>query len=211
MMLFVHIDSSQLVSIAEVDGHSIWSFLYPINTPVPLFLLLSGYGFYYVCQKEKDLNYWFRVAKLFIHFWIVLLIFIPIAQHSINFDAIHIISNVSAWYVSWNGTCWFIFPYVILALAYRHIYDLGIKIGFIWLIGVSLCLYLIAGFLISKFSINYETSSPICYNLLYLLFSQFPFVLGMCMNKYGILNKEKCSSWTVWGGQLLYSWCFWNQ
>ena len=199
MMLFIHMDSTQMISLYVYGGTSIWSYLYLINSPVPLFLIISGYGFYFVAQKERDNNYWLRVVKLFIHFWTILLIFIPFMHHD-SFEVLTVLSNFSAWYVSWNGTCWFVFPYAVFALTYRQIYNLGNKIGFLKLLGISLTVYLFAGFCISRYSVNYQTSLPLAYNSLYLLFSQFSFILGMSLNKYALLRTTKSEKLAIWGG-----------
>ncbi len=206
MMLFVHINSAKLISFMEFGGKSIWSYFYMINTPVVLFLILSGYGFFSVSQREKDNNYLFRIIKLFVHFWVILLIMLPLTKKGLDLNVITVLSNISGWHVSWNGTCWFIFPYVILALAYRKIFIWGNKVGWIKLLLFSFFIYLVAGFTVSRQSVTYDSVAPYVYNLLYLFMSQFPFVLGMCLNKYKdvVLGKrETGASFGIEEGRLV--------
>ena len=128
MMLFYH-----LFGISELDvmcspwvylhDKALVAYLSDACYPVPFFLILSGYGLTYVYRKQqlKVRQQLKRLLKLYIHYWIVLLIFVSIG-HFIRPDVYpndfpHVIGNITAIRCNYNGEVWFLFPYALLSIS----------------------------------------------------------------------------------------------
>lgn len=62
-----------------IDGTPLVLILSRASNPVAFFLILGGYGLYRVYEKG-DKHRWSRLAKLMIHYWIILLIFVTIGH-----------------------------------------------------------------------------------------------------------------------------------
>lgn len=80
---------------------------------VPLYLFLSGYGLYILYLKNNNISPSRRIFKLYLNFWTVFIIFIPLGcflkpdQYPGNL--LNIVENVTAWRTSYNWEWWFIF------------------------------------------------------------------------------------------------------
>ncbi|WP_368123507.1 acyltransferase family protein [Bacteroides sp. RTP21281st1_F3_RTP21281_210402] len=90
------------------------------TNPVAFFLLLSGYGLYasYKLGKRDSMR---RIGKLYVHYWLTLLIFVPLGWWIRGSEVYpgswkQILENVSGWYTGYNGEIWFLFPYMLLVL-----------------------------------------------------------------------------------------------
>ena len=93
----------------------------PLTTPVPFFIFLSGYGLYFIHKNgKKDVHRFTRVLYIFVCLWITLLIFVVIG-HFIEPDAypgslVLFLKNCTSIWHSYNGTYWFLPPYIFLSL-----------------------------------------------------------------------------------------------
>lgn len=83
-MLYFHLFNRVTDGVVDywVAGQPLTKFLSPAAYPVPFFLLVSGYGLYYTYKKGKltlasNLK---RALKLYIHYWLVMLIFVSIGS-----------------------------------------------------------------------------------------------------------------------------------
>lgn len=95
--------------------------------PVSFFLILSGYGIYIVVKKNPSYNVLRKLRNLYIHYWISLAIFVGIGAWLVGTSRYPgslyiVVENVTAWYTSWNGEIWFLFPYMLLALSAKWIF-----------------------------------------------------------------------------------------
>lgn len=134
------------------------------TNPVDFFVILSGYGLAFLYQKET-LNFRSqlrRLSKLYIHYWLILLVFVTIGSFirpdSYPGDVWKIIGNVTSWSSNYNYEHWFLFPYAMLSLTAYPLFKLMDKLGNVWT--------LILFFLISLVSM-YFTSRYIAANKLY--------------------------------------------
>ena len=142
MMLWYHLFLTEDVSILcfpliIVNDKPIVSYIANACYPVTFFLILSGYGLTYL-YKNNRLNIkdqCKRIFKLYIHYWIVLLIFVTIGFF-INPEVypnslIHIIINLLGLKCTYNGEIWFILPYTYICLTsywiIHYIYNLNSK------------------------------------------------------------------------------------
>lgn len=90
---------------------------------VSLYLFLSGYGLYITYCRNSNIQFWKRILKLYLNFWIVFVIFISLATYLYpdrypgSWTAF--LNNVTGWYTTYNGEWWFLFPYVLLLLSVK--------------------------------------------------------------------------------------------
>ena len=127
MMLWFHLFNN--IELTSLCSPQIYLFGKPLVTyianacyPVSFFMILSGYGLTY-CYKRNQLSFKNqnkRLLKLYIYYWIVLLIFVTIG-HFIKPDIypnnlIHVIINVIGLRCTYNGEIWFLLPYAIICL-----------------------------------------------------------------------------------------------
>ena len=141
MMLVVHIWANQLDNWIVFNGHRLWNYLTVLSNPVAFFLFLGGYGLYRVREKGGNHRY-SRLLRLYIHFWIILLIFVLLSislkaspMYPVHFK--DVIMNFSSFHVSWNPVCQFLLPYVLLSLSYPFLFRLLDKMGILFVGGLS--------------------------------------------------------------------------
>lgn len=99
-----------------------------VCTPVPMFLFLGGYGLYCVYTKGRDKHHISRIIKLYLHYWVILAIFVPVGifYGGGNYftSLTRVLENLTGVVVNWNYECWFLFPYALLSLSYPLIFKL---------------------------------------------------------------------------------------
>ena len=198
MMLWCHFFISgnqyELYYLCKWGDFNLFGFLSRACTPVVIFVILSGYGLYCVYEKG-DRHRYSRILKLFIHYWVITLIFITIAHFLTDKEKypgniVDIILNLTAFKTTWNHECWFLFPYSILALCYPLIFKI-MKNNELLLCVISLFLFLISGFLISRLGKGGSISNPFINNIVQTGFMFFPFMIGAFSSKYNIFTKLK--------------------
>ncbi len=121
--LFLHPDMVNLfLPLFRINNVPIEYFIAQASYPVSFFLILSGYGLTYV-YHHKGLNasgQIRRVAKIYLNYWVILAIYVALAAFVrpgfIKLDILHILANLTAFYCTWNGEVWFLFPYTLLSL-----------------------------------------------------------------------------------------------
>ncbi len=206
MMLFLHLFNNpsldNLYTHLYVDGHSLANFLSRACNPVHFFLILGGYGLYSVWLEKNDKNRYKRIEKLFIHYWITLLVFVPITIIFVNrafIDGIlNFIVNVTALDCTWNSAAWFLLPYAILSLSYPIFFKIMKYKGLV-LLWASLFAHLTASYMMLKYpQIAYHQHLISLFNnVLYLSFS---FLLGAWVRKSNLvtsISKIKIPNWSV--------------
>lgn len=114
--------------------------------PVPIFLIISGYGLYMAWRDGGDKNRWGRLLKLYIHFWIILFVFVSLAcflkPTSYPGSWFKILLNFSSFDTTYNDELWFLFPYAIVAIIAPHFFSACRKIKWYWIIVGTLLLYI---------------------------------------------------------------------
>lgn len=186
LMLFYHL-FNQLHNIEEcnnmiiIDGLPLVYILCRAANPVAFFLVLGGYGLYKANEKG-DRHRWSRLAKLFIHYWLVLLIFVSLG-HILNpskypGNLSNIIANIISFHTTYNAEMWFLFPYAVLSLLAPYIFKLMRHLRAWQIITTTLSIYICTSFCISRFGAEYLFNNLWIYNPLLVFHLLFSFSLG---------------------------------
>lgn len=194
MMLFLHLfNSPNLADICEpllfIGETPLVHIISKACSPVDIFLILSGYGFSctYFSDRLSVNEQIHRLFKLYIHYWIILLIFVSIGCYvrpakypgSIS----DIILNFTSLSNGYNSETWFLFPYALLSLTSIRIFKIIDKLGCKKSIIISWFLYMISCYLISRY-IAVNKSYSAWYNYLLTYFDVlFPFIIGAIFHR----------------------------
>jgi len=185
MMLFLHLfNGSNLSAVCEplifVGGTPLVHIINRACNPVGIFLMLSGYGLSYTYYRGKlSVNgQERRLLKLYIHYWLILLIFVSIGffvkPSKYPGSLLDIIMNFTSLSSSYNSETWFLFPYTLLSLTSIWIFKCIDKLGSVKSIVVSWILYMVSCYVISRYiAVNKSYTEWYTYILTYfnVLFS----------------------------------------
>lgn len=166
--------------------------------PVAFYLILSGYGLYISSKSGRKQNSLKRILKLYVHYWITLILFIPLGCRVIGSQVYpgsfsKFLENVTGWNTSYNGEIWFLFPYVLLTISSPFLFHILNKMRLLSVFIVTGTLYLLAYVLIHLFGQSYLYSHQLAYMPVLYMSLLFPFMLGAMLVKYDIINK--CKLW----------------
>ena len=160
-------------------------------------MILSGYGLTY-CYKRNQLSLSIqskRILKLYVHYWLILLIFVTIG-HFIKPDIypnnlINVLINIIGINCTYNGEIWFLLPYTIISMLswwiINFVYNLNDKRKiFITLIVYSV-IFLIARYIGYHLPKN-EIIATLLIQLVYIVQLTFYFSLGILL--FRLLENE---------------------
>lgn len=126
MMIYLHLfnqkeNLNMVYQHLYIADYSVIELLLNFTHPVPIFLILSGYGLY-ITWKKGDKNKYTRILKLYVTYIITLVLFRPIGifinPNHFNIDISNIIGNVTGFKTTWNHEMWFLLPFVLVSLSY---------------------------------------------------------------------------------------------
>lgn len=199
LMIFLHLfNQSANVELCHnlinIGGTPLVLILSRAANPVAFFLILSGYGLYRVYDKG-DRHRWSRLAKLMIHYWIILLIFVTIGHFmlpaSYPGSFLKLLSNVTGYETTYNGEMWFLLPYVILSACSKPLFDF-MKRFRVWIVVcVTLVIHLGTSFCISRYGAAFLYSNYWIYDPLLVLHLLFNFCLGAMAARSDFFEKLK--------------------
>lgn len=217
LMLFLHLfnqeDNVALChNLLFVDGMPLVLILSRAANPVAFFLIIGGYGLYRVYEKG-DKHRWSRLAKLMIHYWIILLIFVTIGHFmyptTYPGSYLKILSNVTGYETTYNGEMWFLLPYVILSACSKPLFDFLQQFRAWMVVCVTLVIHLGTSFCISRYGASFLYSNYWAYDPLLVLHLLFNFCLGAMAARSNFFEKLKASAVKMrniniilWGGYL---------
>lgn len=194
MMLFLHLfNGSNLTDVCEpllfIGSTPLVHIISKACNPVGIFLMLSGYGLSYTYFRGK-LSFngqEHRLLKLYIHYWIILLIFVSIGSfvrpEKYPGSLSDIIMNVTSISNSYNSETWFLFPYALLSLTSVWIFKCIDKLGCVKSIIITWILYMISCYITSRYiAVNKAYTEWYTYIITYfnVLFS---FVIGAVFHR----------------------------
>lgn len=215
LMLFLHLfnqeDNVALChNLLFVDGMPLVLILSRAANPVAFFLIIGGYGLYRVYEKG-DKHRWSRLAKLMIHYWIILLIFVTIGHFMLPTaypgSYLKILSNVTGYETTYNGEMWFLLPYVILSACSKPLFDFLQQFRAWMVVCVTLVIHLGTSFCISRYGASFLYSNYWVYDPLLVLHMLFNFCLGAMAARSSLFERLKIHtaymryiSALAWGG-----------
>lgn len=199
-MLFYHlfdwISNAEIChNLIYIDGTPLVHILSKATNPVPFFLILGGYGLYKV-NEQGDKHRWSRVLKLYIHYWMTLLIFVTIGHFMIPDKypgtTSTIVSNLTSFHTTYNGEMWFLFPYVALSLLAPYIFKAMKHFKSIHIVLGTLFIYLCTSYCISRHGKSFLFTNYWIYNPLLVFHLLFNFSLGTVAAREKFFKKAKC-------------------
>ncbi|RQO31928.1 acyltransferase [Taibaiella sp. KBW10] len=122
---------------------------------VPIFAFVSGYGLFFNFQKEGkqySVKNRKRLLKLYINYWIILIIFVGILSHILSHPiAPHswakFLLNFTALIGSYNGAWWFLLIYILLVLSAPFLFKLVLKYNIVVILLATFVLYVLSFYL----------------------------------------------------------------
>lgn len=200
MMLCLHLFNTDFkISLCQIGidvaGKPFLSFLMRAVNPVAFFLLFSGYGLYIsYCNGKR--NNGKRILKLYIHYWLTLVLFVMVGCFVVGKGAYpgtwqKVLENVTAWHTTYNGEIWFLFPYCLVAITSSFIFKVVDRVN-LWVVFVGIgFIHLGTYAAVAMFGVSYFYSHRLAYMPIIYLSFFFPFVIGTLMAKYRIVNECK--------------------
>lgn len=167
---------------------------------VAIYCFCSGYGLFISYKNNKE-NYFknnlMRIFKLYINFWIILLIFVvilgPIMGQGESYPGTlkKFILTFTALDPAYNGAWWFFTTYIILALLSSIINKIVIKYNNIAIIAISFIFYVVAYIQRIKGVIVFDNEVLNWFIRQIALFgtSQLPFIIGVVFSHKKIYSK----------------------
>lgn len=169
----------------------------------PIYLFVTGYAFYIIMNKSNEAvitNNIKRILKLFINYWIVFLIFVPIGfligrEQIFSPDITKLILNFVGLSNSYNGAWWFLQVYIIFLLLSPILIKVVAKYNLVTLFLISGAIYFVCYVQRFKNIIDfgdYPLSVEVIRILVLLGTSQLSFILGSLFAKEKIFTKLYC-------------------
>lgn len=158
---------------------------------VGIYLFLSGYGLY-ISYNERITYKGIakRIYKLYLNYWIIFLIFIPIGiiLKRYSFDIENFILNFIGVKDSYNGEWWFLRLYIMLLLLYPIFIKYINKYNKNTILILSFIINIV-GYGLTKIMYILRIDSFIISSIILILGGQFLFMLGIIVCKYALFNK----------------------
>lgn len=197
LMLFLHLFNVEgnvalCHNLIYVDGLPLVYILSRAANPVAFFLLLGGYGMYKVYEKG-DKNRWTRLAKLMIHYWIILIIFVSIG-HFVRPSAypgsfVKVLCNVTGYHTTYNAEMWFLLPYMVLSAFSKHLFDLLKRFRAWMVVAITLFIHICTSYCISRYGQSFFFGNWWAYNPLLVFHLLFNFSLGAMLARGRFFEK----------------------
>ena len=163
--------------------------------PVSIFLILGGYGLYCVYIKGNDKRRFSRIFKLYVHYWIVFALFVPVvfflSPKGIIMNTLSIfIKSITAYNTLWNTPCWFLLPYSILSISYPFLFRLLDKYD----IKLTLVVIILIEIVQTQCYLSYQSFFK--GHAILMLINNIsgyiePFILGAIIRKYCLIERLK--------------------
>ena len=202
MMLFYHLFGRDNLGdlctpLLYIGNTPLVKYLSNACYPVSFFMILSGYGLTY-CYKKNQLSLSIqskRILKLYVHYWLVLLIFVTIG-HFIKpdiypNDLLHVLANIVGIRCTYNGETWFLLPYAIISLLSWWIIDFVYHLNEKRKIIITLIIYSIV-FLTTRYIVYHQLENTTLLTLLlqpfFIVQLTFYFSLGILL--FRLLENE---------------------
>ena len=205
MMLFLHLFMNP--GFADKCEPLLWIGDIPFATilaracgPVGFFLLCSGYGMSYLYHRGRltFAGQWHRVLKLYLNYWLILLIFVPICSivvpETFPGTVTTAIENVTGWNTDvYNHPAWFILPYALISLTSPWLFRIVSRIGMLMSIVVSFVLSYLSMYVISR----YIAPAGLHHAWYSIFITYFDLLLPFMLGAYVNYRKERGLTLTI--------------
>lgn len=207
MMVFLHLFNNHhtdlctnLLYIGNIP-FALW--LSRACNPVQYFILLSGYGLAYKYEKHSlnPKHQASSISKLYIHYWIILLVFLLIGhiiapnRYPGNFNML--LQNILGWRTTYNEEMWFIFPYVIISFCSLYIISIIDKIGVVWAFTITACIHIGTSYLISRYG-DLFFNNMVLYQPLLFFHMLYGFTIGVLFRRVAFSFNIQLSQWLIY-------------
>ena len=187
--LFNHIDGMchYFVLLGE---EPLCLFMSRATNPVAFYVLLGGYGLYYV-HKKGDKRRITRIINLFITFWLIttiaVIIFNSLGRNFFDNNFILAINVYLGFSPHINHPAWFLLPYALISLSSKHLFDLFDKYK-PWLVIIAMLAFkLITSYIVSRGQ-NVLPHHEYIYTIV-LYFHLLPtFIIGATIHRFDIVT-----------------------
>ena len=190
--------------------NTIMGVLQSFSHPIQYFLIVSGYGLY-CADKQGRLSFSYllkRSARLYISFWLVLLVFVYgigtwLYPGRFSTQPSIVIANLAGWRWDYCQFTWFLLPYVLMTFCAQSVFRVIERFGAWISLGISLILYLLATWLISRYYVSFLRSHLVVYHCILVLQTLFGLTIGAVMARATLSgheltwNKLKGHNWLV--------------
>ena len=182
-------------SLMEINGVSIECILTRATGPVTFYLLLGGYGMYYIYKNKKEKNQLLRIRNLYMNFWIVLFLFVLIG-HFLKPDAYPgsfktLLNNATGFNTTYNGEWWFLLPYSLVVLSSYWVFKFVDRFNpKLVILGCIFGLFT-TSFIVSRFGSEYLFASKLRYNCFLYFHLLWEFVIGAMLLKINFFERAK--------------------
>ncbi|MCF0244936.1 MAG: acyltransferase [Bacteroidaceae bacterium] len=165
-------------------------------SPVAFFLMIGGYGLYNVYLKGYDKNRYKRIFRLYLHYWIVLIIFVPIGYFFVNEERYpgsfyDVILNLIGLSTSYNSECWFLLPYSLVSLSSAFLFRIYDRFNAKTLIAITFSIHLLTCTALHFYGETFINHNVWISLPLVFLHFQLSFSLGALLKREQIFEKTK--------------------
>ena len=203
MMLFLHLFNSDTLSdschpLFFIGTTPFVNILTRACKPVDFFLILSGYGLYYLYIHGRDISWKAqgkRLLRLYITYWFILFLFVGIGSiikpEQYPGDWLEVIKNITTWSCSYNGEHWFLFYYACISLTAVYIFKLVDTLKkWQYLSFFALC-YFISAYTFSRYIAVEKLYDTVFAHFIIYVELTFCFVLGAFLYQIHQLKGDK--------------------
>lgn len=159
-----------------------------------IYIFISGYGLYLSFIKNSEQwNYksWKKIILLYANYWIVLslFIFLDLSINKSNLNIMELISNVLCIDASYNREWWFLFPYALLLLLSKHIFEVINRLDVRITILLVFSLYCMSQLCIHQYRTILMNDAYWLFLLLNTCNLLLGFVIGALFAKYNCMHR----------------------
>ena len=207
MMVFLHLFNGNhtdlCINLLYVGDEPLAKWLSHACGPVGFFLLFSGYGIAYTYDKKgvTFLQQFRRILKLYIHYWIVLAVFLSIgwymypARYPDSWS--RLLLNMTGWKTDYNFEMWFLFPYSLVSLTSRYIIRCIEKSGILFSVIVTAVINFGACYVISRYYSTFLKDYPLVSLMVVYLQFLYPFTVGVAFYRSRFQLNRQLPTWLV--------------
>lgn len=193
-----------IINIEGVKGleNGFWQGFAEAAHCVNYFLLVSGFGLYYVYHNDcLSWRYLFkRMLRLYLAYWTVLLIF-PICIGCLlypgrfSYDVPDLVSGFTGWRWHYCHFTWFLLPYILMTSIANPVFKIMDRLGNVLSLAIGLFLYISTTFIISRYYISWLRDHYLAYHVILMLQMIFGLIIGATMAR---LSLKKVSFVIPW-------------